>query len=482
MGRFFEKGKLLDGIIAVGDIAAEHAADTNLPANPAAMSRRACYALLNHHTYSNWGGGVVFLDKDFRTVAPDSVNSRSFSFGNTTSNGRTFRDVFVSMATSGNTSTSDVTSPSSRATSNYMHATSAVGELGNIGPTVWSNGEVGSTYDRGTAWWHKAETNRQVINADHADKRLVYLQQGNAVRVIDRLWGYYGSPLVDGSDYTIVNGNTSMRGSASYNATRKEYAYISYRATGGNYTLHLFSGVDFDKHPMPSDAFTQPDVVHTTIDFAFGAWYRNDAESYYHLKPVLVDDGRIFVAVMHAHTNNRLSLYEIVLSDTRDAVVSANEVNFLGLSAAYGAGSGASYYGLRALQSRDGGAVMLVSQYYYYGAGAATFVVDKRRGEYLAVSYNNTAYGVLPVPYGDTGFAMQFAGRVYSNSVSNYLVRTVLRDKTTGKLQVRNHQRYFPSYPYSRGDTNSYWSHAALTQVVDYALLTDQGLTWEASV
>ena len=83
----------------------------------------------------------------------------------------------------------------------------------------------------------------------------------------------------------------------------------------------------------------------------------------------------------------------------------------------------------------------------------------------------DSSYGVIPVPYGDSGFATYWASNCYaSNYVGGYITGAVERDGDNDLVQMAS-AMYLPYFP-GPNTTN----YPGFTQVVDYSLLTNQYL------
>jgi hypothetical protein len=233
----------------------------------------------------------------------------------------------------------------------------------------------------------------------------------------------------------------------------------------------VYNGIDFDKYPSPADAFanaTRTDIAAFVIGTP---WDANGAEAQYCLKPVLCDNGDIFVTVMHPPT--RFAIYKIVLNAGLTAVSSTAFQTSHFLSASYGAENGIQY-GQRQIQSRDGGAVLSFCPYYYYGAGIYCWLIDKRKSTYVNPSaFNSTdsSCGYMPMPYGDDGFACYYAGNYYAGNVNGGYITGALQRNGAGNFEQTGANIYLPYAP--PPNTTNY---PFMTQVVDYSMLDNQNV------
>jgi len=269
--------------------------------------------------------------------------------------------------------------------------------------------------------------------------------------------------MINTQDYAVTGINASMQGSASYNYSRKEMVILSQSSSGGAFTCTVINGLDLAANPNPSVAFAQAGVTVTTSNLSLAAsWAVNDNESYYNLKPVLNNDGSVFVAVMFA--SNAQALYKFTPNGT--TAVTGTYVTGQSLTTSYGSSSGSSY-GQRQITSRDGTSVVVFCPYYYYGVGVTAYMIDKTTSTYTPYFNNgNSGQGVQVLPYKDNGWAFYYAGNVYSgNAQGGYIQATFGKNGMSGFSQIGGNQ-YFSQFPLP--NTTNY---PGITQVVDYNLL-----------
>lgn len=438
-----------------------------LPAGEA----RAAYALLSNNT-SSTVGGVAFFDKYFQPVRP-SVNpsasgtpSMTGNFQNAASGDiQLYSGLFYGISAT-------QTQASTTATTNFMNATNAAGEFGNAMVDVFSNSTIVSSYNRSANnYANKHSLNRSFIDSDHSDQTIAYIQYGQVLRAVSRIQGDVSFNAPGTKHITLTDLSSSSYGSMTYNAVRRELVAVQYVGSGGNMKVITWKNVDFNRFPSPHIAMTQPDVIKVTKTLAsMVSWSVNNAESYYNSKPVLCDNGDIYLSVMF--TSSTLSMYKLVRDANLDITVSL--VGTRTLTTSYGADQNPTQYGQRKIQSRDGGSVLCFCAYYYYGAGMASFIVDKRKSTWINNSWmqdSNTAAGVIPVPFGDNGFAAYFCGNVYaSNYTGGYITSACLRDGDNDIVQTAS-AMYLPYF--TLPNTTNY---PGFTQVVDYSMLDNQAL------
>lgn len=313
--------------------------------------------------------------------------------------------------------------------------------------------------------------NRGFIDSDHPNTAIVYVLIAGSIRAVSRVDGDHLYAALGTESFPIAGFNSNIYGSASYNQSRKELIAIDYVSAGGNMSLITWQGVDFVNYPCPKNALNQANVVKTVkpLSLAVG-WPGNTNESQYNCKPVLCDNGDIYILSMHP--SNSVKLFKVTRDVALTPTVTLSESKTLTTS--YGADQAATY-GARKMQSRDGGAVLLFTQYYYYHCGLISWVIDKRKslivpGMFFDVS--DSSSGHMPVPYGDSGFAVYFTGNVYAGNPFGAYIRGCIERNFSGALTQVSGKIYLPYMTWP--DTTNY---PGFTQVTDYSLLNNQTLS-----
>lgn len=430
---------------------------------------RACYAICSYNT-SSIGGGISWLDKFFQPVVPTPTDYSTGTGSGTNhqlvgdSTWQTWSQVFGNLAPT-------QSYPASNGTSNYGNATPAAGEFGNAMVDTFSNRTAIRQTTRNSSWTIKHSLNRSFVNSDHTDRSVVYVLNGNIFRAVSRIDGDHTYNRRNTREFTIPSMNTSMVGSASYNNVLKRLVILSYNAYGGSNALIVYNGIDFDKFPSPADAFANATRIDVAAFVMGVTWGTNDAETQYCLKPVLCDNGDIFVTVMHPSVH--FAIYKIVLNAGLTAVSTTAFVTSHSLTTSYGAAQGIQY-GQRQIQSRDGGAVLSFCPYYYYGAGIYCWLIDKRKSSYTNPSAFNAAnsnYGFMPMPYGDDGFSCYYAGNYYASNPNGGYITGTLQRNSAGNFEQTGTNIYLPYAP--PPNTTNY---PFMTQVVDYSMLDNQNV------
>jgi hypothetical protein len=191
-------------------------------------------------------------------------------------------------------------------------------------------------------------------------------------------------------------------------------------------------------------------------------WNVNNNESYYNLKPIVTDNGKVYVTVFF--TSSNFTLYEFTRSGT--SAVTATYVTTHSLTTSYGREQGYPTYGQRQITSRDGTTVCTFCPYYYYGAGGAFYMIDKTNNTYVGWLYTDTSIAMQPMPYANNGWTFVYAGNGYASNYSgNYVQRTYERGGS-GLLVQSGATRYFTKW--TAPNTTNY---PGFTQTVDFVLL-----------
>ena len=441
-------------------------------------SPRACYAMVSYNT-SSTGYSLALYDKYFQPIAGNTypINSATL-FANSVPHSiqlNSSNEVSTAawlVAANGNFNATQNTISTS--TGYFLSGMNASGEFGAAYTDVFSNGTVAPVYSRDSSWASKFNLNMSYFNSDHSDRSIAYIFWGGNVRAVSRVNGAYNYNYVGTKEYYLsgMSGSfTSMFGSCSYNNVRKEFVAFSYRTTGGAYYVRIYKGIDFDKYPSPADAFTAPDVTFVDKSIASTpSWQNNSGDAYYCVKPVLCDDGTIFMTVFHEGTS--LAMYRY----TRDASdnLTAAFIGAKSTTTSYGHDQG-MYYRQKSIQSRDGGAVLSFCPYYYYGCGLRSWIVDKRKNttfDSTSMDTSGSSCGVMPMPYGDSGFCGYAAGNVYAgNPTGAYITATIERTGASNAFAQSGSNIYLSHF--TMPNTTNY---PGFTQVTDYSMLDNQFL------
>ena len=428
--------------------------------------KQVYYAMLSYNT-AQGTGGFVFFDEEFRLISspmrPGAITDYGMSFAAppiiylASETNVQYASIFYNASSTSNR-------PSSSTTSGYMNAINACGEFGNARVSVYSDGTYENPSHMSSTTDNKHYLNAYAIDSDHLNKRNVYILTGGLIRCVDRLNANYNYAKPGTTDYTVTSLDTNMQGSASYNRSRKEMVILSYASSGGNFNVITFTNLDFDLYESPATAFAAATRTNSTVALT-SSWSTNNNESYYNLKPVLCNNGLVYVSVMF--TSNAQRLYSFTRSGT--SAVTGTLVDSNTLTTSYGFDQGFQY-GQRTITSRDGTTAAIFCPYYYYGCGNATFFINKSTPNYSKYTNTNTGVAVQVLPYRDNGWVLFYAGNGYaSNYTGNYITATYMPSTSasagSGFTQVGT-TKYFPGHPYP--NTTNY---PGLTQVVDYDLL-----------
>lgn len=426
---------------------------------------RACYAAISST------GGLAFFDRYFQPVRASSGLglSTSDNIGNLL-NVTSAADV-MTLGSLFKTPGSNATQITNQATAEYSHACHSSGEFGNVVTEAFSNGTAVPPHSRlNEGRLGKSRMNMCVVNSDHDDQSIVYVQLGQAFKAVMRIDGDINYDAPGTESFTL---DYTGYGQCSYNAKRKELIQVTYYNSGqkGGKRIVTYTNVDLNRYPSPAEALARPEVTKKTQNLTtIAGWSSTDTqESQYNTKVILCDDGTVYLL---AHfTSNGIYLFRL----NRNATLDVTSVDTIGYRSAGGTTYGMATdirYGVRLLQSRDKKACIVFMPYVYYGAGVVSYVIDKERGIANALNFAQmtiTSNGANIIPCGDDGFACYVTAPVTASVGAAALVTYCYKspsgwnDVTPGVV--------LPYYPLPK---TIYYP--ALTQVVDYAMLNNQAI------
>lgn len=432
-------------------------------------SARACYAMLSNNSATV--GGIAFYDKYFQALYAEKVMASTGvnANGNYQNAASTDLQIGATLFTGIAVSNYTATSPGSIATLAAINATNAGGEFGNAMLDTYSNSTATSVQTRNTSTAVKHALNARFVDSDHSDKTIVYLLGDGVFRAVGRInsdstYDYPGT-----ASFTVPNVQVDMWGSASYNNVRKELVVLSY-TSAATFAVSFFQNINFEKYPSPLAAFNAAGVTRIDKSIVLSSWTSAGAESIYSLKPTLCDNGDVYVSVFHVAAS--FSLYKIVRGT--DNAVTATLHSSKSVTTSYGRERGLTY-GQRRVQSRDGGAVFSFTPYAHFGTGLRAHIIDKRLSTVAVATMfdnSNTTTGVLPMPFGDSGFCSYFCGNVYASSFSGgYVTASMERSGLGNGLAQTGADFLLPYFPLP--NTTNF---PGMTQVTDFSMLNNQAV------
>lgn len=424
---------------------------------------RASYAMMSaQNTPSAWYG-AVFFDAEFRRIGAAASRIAGSSASGFTNDMDLENATYVTQmgqmyhaSLSPNTQTAMTTT----AYPYPLSGTASMGEYGQTMATASERGIVMSSIIRMMTATATApgQANRSFVNSDHANRKLtIQLSSGwltvspksNPIPyVVTATDPFYRPKKNLASIFTTYDGGsqlTSMFGSASYNAVRKELMVATFTSTtSGRVNIAIWKNFDFDAvNGDVSILSNTPDVLLNTT---LATWIDTN-EGRFNSKWVLVDDGSIFVSSFNEGSNNYY-LWKITRA-SGDASLSNTLVGNQSNTTSYGLAQGIQY-GQRQMQTRLGNMVCAWIPYYYYQCGMRGFVVDKRNSSFSnAPNNNNTSDGGYPVKYEDDKFAFVYNGNYYaSNYTASYINGFAAPSVTAGGApSIYTTTMYFPSAP-----------------------------------
>lgn len=439
-------------------------------------NRLAAYALL---ALTGSTASAAMYDENMRSLgAMRSLKGANQSFADVI-------DFNLGASTNGGSSVSFLGSSQttasqagSGATSNWLNSTNANGEFSNAMVDVFSNGIIESAQSRGDTADCKHFLNTCTISSDHPDKSFMLLLNDGYIRAVSRLYGQPKYSKAGTADFKIPTTDAaniaSMKGSASYNFSRKELTVLSWK-TGTTFDVLTYGGVDFEKYPSPNQALTAAGVTLTKSTVLLQQVLSTSLESIYKVNPVVTSDGTVFVSGMIP--NSKLWLDKFTRSGTTQ-ITSANQTSVSTYTTTYGLETGIAY-GQRQITSRDGQAVACFCPYYYYGSGLAGFIIDKLNNTYFTLNQTlDTANGISIVPFKDNGFALQTNGNSWASNPAGAKITTYERGgglATDTTFRVTGDNKFLPYFPNANGSAN----YPVLIPVLDYAMLVRDKSTGE---
>jgi hypothetical protein len=422
---------------------------------------RASYAMMSFNTSSTFCG-AVFYDGEFRRIgAAANLIGQNYAAGftNDLENQNT---TYVQNAGQMYNASMGPNTQTAMSTSSYslpLCGTASMGEYGQAAAWASERGIIMSSSLRFLTQTATApvRANRAFVNSDHANKKLTMQFSSGWLTVSPEQTPVpYAVTATDpfprpkknlASIFTTYDGGsqiTSMYGSASYNAVRKELMVACFTSTtSGRVNIGIWKNFDFDAVVGNVATLGNPDVLLNTT---LASWV-NTNEGRFNSKWVLVDDGSIFVSSFNENSNNYY-LWKITRA-TGDASLSNTLVGSQSMTTSYGVDQGEAY-GQRQMQTRDGSMVCAWAVYYYYQCGMRGWVIDKRNSSWISSpTSNNTTSGSYPVKYRNNQFAFIENGNFYaSNYTAAYIFGYASPSLTAGgSPDVFTTTVYFPSAP-----------------------------------
>jgi hypothetical protein len=355
-----------------------------------------------------------------------------------------------------------------------------MGEYGQAAVLASERGTIQPYYMRSftTTQNSMMQANRAFVNSDHKNKKLT-LQFSSAFLTVSPLQTPIPKAVATTapfyrpeknltsifSTYDSGSQTTSMFGSASYNAVRKELMVATFTSTtSGRVNVAIWKNFDFDAVNGDVSTLGSPDVLlNTTL-----ASWTNTNEGRFNSKWVLVDDGSIFVSSMNEGSNTTY-LWKLIRG-VDDTTLSNSLVSTQSMTTSYGLDQGVSN-GQRQMQTRDGSMVVNWMVYYYHHCGIRSWVFDKRNSSFaVGYSQNNTTSGTYPVKYKDSGFAYYVAGNYYSsNSTAAFIGAFSSRGLTAGSAPTLYSGTLYQSIAPGPNTTN----YPGLTHVMEFDFQTE---------
>ncbi len=423
--------------------------------------RRAAYALLSDNTSTPATVSIAFYDENFRSVSGLRA-MQGYSQGNADIATISYTATYGGRETLFSLQAGSQNQVSSNGTSNFPNGTNSCGEFSNSMADIFSDGNFQGVQNRSTSQTEKFYLNQNAIMSDHTDKSTVYTLTSGKIRAVSRLFGQYGYSKAGTADFTVLNLNASMTGTACYHANRKELTILSYK-NSTTFDVFTYNNVDFNAFPSPAVALSQSNVTLTASTVNITDVNTSYIESMYRVMPTVSDDGTVWVTTFVPSAALKLSKF----TRSGTTAATATPITSLSVTTSYGVDNGV-YYGQRRMQSRDGTTIACFCPYYYYGAGIECFIIDKTNNTYQNFNWNNTSDGCAVLPFKDTGWAFYTNSNFYASNWSGaFIMATFERgDSLNTQLRQSSAGKYLP-YVTTPNTTN----YPALMPVVDYSMM-----------
>lgn len=421
---------------------------------------RASYAMVSSNATTPWHG-AVFYDAQFRRIGSPGNNITNNYGPGFTNDMDQYNATHVEISQMLHPSTAPRTQTAMTTTA-YQYPISGTASMGEYGQSMYIASERGiitssvARYMTTTAS-APAQSNRSFVNSDHQNKKLTMQLSSGWLTVSPRQTPVpYIVSTVDPfprpkknltsifTSYDAGSQITSMFGSASYNAVRKELMVASFTSTAtGRVNIAIWKNFNFDAVAGNVALLGNPDVLLNTT---LANWTESN-EGKFNSKWVLVDDGSIFVSSFNEGSNTTF-LWKITRA-SGDASLANTRVSTQSMTTSYGVDQGVSY-GQRQMQTRDGSMVCNWMVYYYYQCGLRSWVIDKRNSSFvIGYSSNETTNGVYPVKYKNDQFAFVNNGNFYAGNYSGASIGgfATRGDGAGAAPQIFSTTIYFPSAP-----------------------------------
>lgn len=444
---------------------------------------RASYVIASANSTSTWYG-AVFLDAEFRRIGhPGNSLTSVYSNGFTNDMDQYNTTYITQLGQMFHPSMSPYTQ-TSMSSSGYTLPIPGTASMGEYGQGAFMGSERGIIMSSHLRFYTTSSAapiraNRAFVNSDHTNKKQTIQFSGGYLTVCpiqtpicytitstDPFYRpkYNVAPIF--TTYDAGSQTTTMYGSASYNAVRKELMVATFTSTtAGRVNVAIWKNFDFDAvNGNIALLAASPDVLLNTT---LASWTETN-EGRYNSKWTLVDDGSIFVSSFNEGYNTG-NLWKITRA-TGDASLSNTLINTQSGTTSYGYDQGENY-GQRQVQTRQGNMTCSFFPYYYYQCGMRGWVIDKRNSSWVAAPSNdNTTCGSYPVKYRSNGFMFTYNSNYYaSNYTGNYNAASSFPSTTTGAAPtVYSFTMYYPVAP-GPNTTN----YPGISHVWEYDLQSD---------
>ena len=359
--------------------------------------KKPAFAVVSMISASNWGANVY--NHYLQEVGRQNYNNTSYMQGTTSGDGTEFFNTYYNYGQTDSYASSNDTT--------YGDIISRCGHLGHIMLAVTGDGfMIGRAPNsaaialRNVGVWVNNKTNRNLalfMQNQYAAVSPRAVPPGNALSSESWHMAWTNSKFYNQNNY-LTNNKFGMIG---YNELTRTLV-INENRGGTAMRLHVYTGVA----PIDPTSPTREtwfanlsEASHTFFDWT--AQSAGAAESLYRGVVIPCDSGQIVVVRMEPSSYAMLDRF----TPTAQGSFTKETTATLSTTTTYGMET-ADRNGMRFQISNDGKYVLCYQPYYYYGAGAAVFLVRVSDGKYATLQHNDSTYGRSFAPLRDSDFIM----------------------------------------------------------------------------
>nr|CAX84080.1 conserved uncharacterized protein [uncultured bacterium] len=359
--------------------------------------KKPAFAVVSMIGTSPWG--TLVYNHYLQEVARQSYNSSGAMQGTTNGEGTEFFNTWSQYGSTGSYASSN--------DANYGDGTSRCGHLGHMalavapdGAMIGRSGDYAATALRNVGVWVNNRTNRNLalfLQNQYASIAPRAIPPGRMMSSEGWHMAWTGDKFHNQNNFSANN----KYGTIGYNEATRTLVVNENRG-GTAMRLHVYSGV------VPIDPASASrgtwfsglqEAGHTFHDWVAQA--AGTAESQSRGVVIPCDDGRIVIVRMEPNAYAMLDRFTPTGQGgfTKEATVTLATTTTCGMETA-------DRNGVRFQISNDGKYVLSTQPYYYYGAGAAVFLVRVADGRFVNLQHADSSYGRSFAPLRDSDFLL----------------------------------------------------------------------------